>query len=82
MGGVDTDDGAHAKTGATRVAESRRGQGANITKRTGNIALSKGKHELTIDYYANDDKGANYLEVTWAGPGFAAQSIPADGLSH
>ncbi len=79
---VDTDDGARLKIGTQTVAESTRNDGSNVTKRTGNIALAVGKHEITIDYFANDDKGANVFSVGWSGPGFGEQSIPAANLSH
>ncbi len=79
---VDTDDGARLKIGTQTVAESTRNDGTNVTKRGGSIALAIGQHELTIDYFANDDKGANVFNVTWSGPGLAAQAIPAAVLSH
>ena len=79
---VDTDDGARLKIGAQTVAESNRNDGTNVTKRSGNIALAIGQHEITIDYFANDDKGANVFNVTWSGPGLAQQAIPAAALSH
>jgi hypothetical protein len=80
---VDTDDGARIKIGKDRVAEAFRSDGVGITKRAGNIALGKGKHEITIDYFANDDQGANTFGVSWTGPGFTMQTtIPAGNLSH
>ncbi len=79
---VDTDDGARLKIGTQTVAESTRNDGTNVTKRSGSIALALGKHELTIDYFANDDKGANVFNVGWSGPGIGQQSIPAANLSH
>jgi len=45
-------------------------------KRAGNIALSKGKHEITIDYFANDDVGANNFGVAWAAPDFHSKPFP------
>ena len=56
--------------------------GNGVTKRTGNIALAKGKHELTIEYFANDNQGANVFSVAWSGPGFTQTSIGAGNLSH
>jgi hypothetical protein len=79
---VDTDDGARLTIGTERVAESYRNDGTNVTRRAGNIALAAGKHEITIDYFANDNQGANTFGVTWAGPGFAQQDIAANNLSH
>jgi hypothetical protein len=79
---VDTDDGARLKIGADRVAEAKRNDGTNITRRAGNIALAKGKHEITVEYFANDDQGANTFNVYWAGPGFNMTSIVAGNLSH
>lgn len=80
---VDTDDGARIKIGKDRVAEAFRNDGTGITKRAGNIALAKGKHEITIEYFANDDQGANTFGVSWTGPGFENQITIAPGnLSH
>jgi hypothetical protein len=80
---VDTDDGARLKIGKDRVAEAFRNDGTNITKRAGNIALGKGKHEITIEYFANDDQGVNTFGVSWTGPGFPNQITIAPGnLSH
>jgi hypothetical protein len=64
------------------VAESFRNDGTGVTRRAGNIALAAGKHEITIQYFANDNQGANTFGVTWAGPGFAQQNIAAGNLSH
>jgi hypothetical protein len=80
---VDTDDGARLKIGKARVAEAFRNDGTGLTKRAGNIALAKGKHELTLEYFANDDQGANSFGVSWSGPGFAKPvAIGAGNLSH
>jgi hypothetical protein len=79
---VDTDDGARLSIGTQRVAESFRTDGTGLARRAGNIALAAGKHELTIDYFANDNQGANTFGVTWAGPGFSQQAIEAGNLSH
>lgn len=80
---VDTDDGARLKIGKDRVAEAFRNDGTGLTKRAGNIALAKGKHELTIEYFANDDQGANSFGVSWSGPGFPKPiAIGAGNLSH
>ena len=79
---VETDDGARLKIGNQTVAEAFRYDGNGVTKRSGNIALAKGKHEILIEYFANDDIGANFLNVGWSGPGFAQQAIPAGNLSH
>lgn len=79
---VDTDDGARLSIGTQRVAESFRNDGTNVTRRAGNIALAAGKHEITIDYFANDNQGTNTFGVTWAGPGFPQQNIEAGNLSH
>lgn len=79
---VDTDDGARLSIGKTRVAEAFRTDGATTTKRAGTIALATGKHELTIDYFGNDNQGANNLSVQWSGPGFQPINIAAGNLSH
>jgi hypothetical protein len=79
---VDTDDGARLSIGTERVAEAFRNDGTGITKRSGNIALAAGKHEITISYFANDNQGANAFAVSWAGPGFTEQSIAPGNLSH
>lgn len=79
---LDTDDGARLKVGTQTVAESWRNDGSGVTKRYGNIALAKGKHEITLDYFANDNQGANFFTVAWSGPGFAQTAIGAGNLSH
>lgn len=79
---VDTDDGARVKIGTQTLIDSLRNDGNGVTKRGGNIALAKGKHEITIDYFANDNQGANFFNVAWAGPGFTQQNIAAGNLSH
>jgi hypothetical protein len=79
---VETDDGARLKIGTEIVAEASRNDGNGVMKRSGNIALAKGKHEILIEYFANDDVGSNLLNVGWAGPGFAQPAIPAGNLSH
>jgi hypothetical protein len=79
---VDTDDGARLSIGASALAESSRSDGTGVTRRAGNIALAKGKHEITIDYFANDNVGANNFVVSWAGPGFNMSTIAAGNLSH
>ena len=53
-----------------------------LTVGVGNIALAAGKHEITIQYFANDNQGANNFGVTWAGPGFTQENIPPGNLSH
>jgi len=79
---LDTDDGARLKVGTQTVTESWRNDGNGVTKRTGNIALAKGKHEITLEYFANDNQGANFFTVGWSGPGFSQPSIAAGNLSH
>jgi hypothetical protein len=79
---VDTDDGARLKIGTQAVTEALRNDGSGVTQRAGNIALAKGKHEITIDYFANDNQGANVFNVSWAGPGFGAMPIAAGNLTH
>lgn len=79
---VETDDGARLSIGTERVAEAFRNDGTGVARRGGNIALAKGKHEITIDYFANDNQGANNFSVLWAGPDFAQRAIAAGNLSH
>jgi hypothetical protein len=79
---VDTDDGARLEIDGQRVAEASRIDGSHVTERAGNIGLAQGRHALTLQYFANDNQDPNTLSVTWAGPGFDPQSIPASRLSH
>jgi hypothetical protein len=37
---------------------------------------------ITIEYFANDNQGANFFTVGWSGPGFSQTSIAAGNLSH
>lgn len=79
---VDTDDGARLEIDGQRVAEASRADGTHITERAGNVALARGRHVITLQYFANDNQEPNTLSVAWAGPGFAPQGIPASRLSH
>jgi hypothetical protein len=74
---------APRQTGQTHAAEAFRSDGATTSKRAGAIALGKGTHEPTIDYFGNDNQGSNdNFAVRWAGPGFEPIHLAAGNLSH
>jgi len=51
-----------------------------MTRKEGQLWLAAGRHSIEIVYYENG--GDEGLEVSWEGPGFADQPLPAAALSH
>ncbi len=50
-----------------------------MSEKSSAIKLSPGSHKLVVTYF--DNGGGDGLKVTWKGPGFKKQPIPADNLS-
>ena len=44
------------------------------------VALRAGKHAIAVKYYQVG--GRKYLKVSWQGPGFGKQGVPAEILFH
>src|SRR6185295_11181260 len=71
-----SDDGSKLFIGAKEVVSN---DGARAsTERMGEIALKVGIHPLTVTYFERE--GDEHLFVSWEGPGFAKQDIPAAAL--
>jgi len=51
-----------------------------VTTKSNFAALKAGKHPITVTYYAGPIDGV--LNVSWEGPGFKTNKIPADVLFH
>ncbi len=76
--GTTSDDGSTLAIDGQPVVNNDGPHGAQTM--TGQIALSPGKHRITVLY---SQGAADFsLRVTWQGPGFAMQDIPASALSH
>jgi hypothetical protein len=73
-----SDDGSKLFVGKTEVV-SNDGQHA-ATEKSGEIALKKGRHAITLLYFENE--GGEHLEVFWEGPELPRQKISASALSH
>lgn len=76
--GTTSDDGSSLAVDGQPVVSNDGPHGAATV--TGAVALAPGKHRITVLYYQGD--GDFSLRVTWQGPGFPVQDIPAAALSH
>ena len=50
----------------------------SVKEKSGSIELTKGKHQISVEYYNN--AGGFWLDAFYKGPGVAKQIIPADKL--
>lgn len=73
-----SDDGSRLRIGRALVVDNDGTHPA--VEAFGAIALRKGKHALTVEWF--EAGGEESLEVHWEGPGFSKRSIPPDALSH
>lgn len=74
---VTSDDGARVHIGG-RVMANNDGLHAPRTRGGRPIQLAAGLHPITVIYF---EKGhGETLKLTWAGPGFKSQEIPASAL--
>ena len=76
--GTVADDGTALLIDGQTVIGSNGPHGA--TPASGQVALAAGPHPFTLFYF--QDGGDYSLQVTWQGPGFPAQPVPASALSH
>jgi hypothetical protein len=74
---TSSDDGSFLDIGDTRVVQNYGWHG--MQWREGTIALTAGKHKITVAMF--EDGGGEGLETEYAGPGIARQAIPDDVLS-
>ncbi len=73
-----SDDGSTLAMGGALVVDNDGKHPAQ--QRSGTIGLQAGLHAIAIGYLQGG--GGATLAVTWKGPGFAAQAIPASAFSH
>ncbi len=75
---TDSDDGSKLLIDGTAVVTN---DGIHpMIEQSGTIPLTQGAHDITVLYFnATGDFG---LQVSWEGPGFSKQAIPAAALSH
>lgn len=71
-----SDDGSQLRIGSTVVVNNDRDHG--MTEKTGTITLEAGDVPIAVDYY--NGSGSYGLEVSWSGPDFAREAIPASRL--
>jgi hexosaminidase len=74
---LKSDDGSTLTFGDRMVVNHDGAHGA--TERSGETALGKGWHMFELRYF--DAGGARSLEVSWSGPGFDKQPVPASSLA-
>jgi len=70
---TSSDDGSKLYIGSDVVVDNDGGH--SVQERSGEIALQKGYHPIRTEYF--DYTGDQALTVSWSGPGFAKQAIPA-----
>ena len=75
---VTSDDGAELFVDGARVASDPSPHAARET--SGAVALEAGWRPIEILYYEN--KVDAVLSLSWSGPGFGKQPVPADALCH
>ena len=76
--GTASDDGSTLTVDGRPVVDNDGPHGAATA--TGQVVLAPGRHRISVLYFQG--AGDFSLHVTWQGPGFASQDIPAAALSH
>ena len=71
-----SDDGSKLYIGDTEVVNNDGLHSAR--EQSGSIGLKAGKHPITVTFF--EKAGHSILDVSWQGPGFSKQIIPADVL--
>ncbi|MFM8471489.1 MAG: PA14 domain-containing protein, partial [Limisphaerales bacterium] len=75
---TDSDDGSRLLLNEKRVVDN---DGIHPPQlREGKVTLKAGPHAFAVDFF--DGGGGAELKVSWKGPGFGKQEIPASVLSH
>ncbi len=57
----------------------------SIARYDGTTALAKGAHRLALAFYHGDgrrNQADDFLQLSWAGPGFGVTPVPAAAFSH
>jgi uncharacterized protein (TIGR03382 family) len=75
---LTSDDGSALYVGSTKVVDNDGLHG--MTEVSGTIGLKAGPHSLRVEFFEN--AGGAGLIARWAGPGIAAQAIPAAAFVH
>ncbi|MBQ7190150.1 MAG: hypothetical protein IJR99_12110, partial [Kiritimatiellae bacterium] len=52
----------------------------SFSRRAAQVWLAAGAHDILLLYFENG--GAAGLELSWSGPGFGEEAVPASSLSH
>jgi alpha-L-fucosidase len=71
-----SDDGSRLFIGGREIVSNNYLQG--LTERDGHIALARGLHPITVEYF--NATGGMGLSVSWEGPSFGKETVPADRL--
>ncbi len=71
-----SDDGSRVYIDGALVVDNDGLHGA--LEKAGSIELGAGAHDLLVTYFENG--GSDTLRVSWQGPGFGKEEIPADAL--
>lgn len=75
---TNSDDGSHLWVDGEHVVNNGGVHGMRTVQ--GQIDLDQGRHAIEINFF--EQGGGEGMEVSWAGPGFERQPIPASALSH
>ncbi len=73
-----SDDGSRLNIGGAIVVDNDGPHSAS--EKSGRVALGAGWHPIEVTYFENT--GGTELVVSWSGPGFAKQPIPARSLAR
>jgi azurin len=74
---TSSDDGSRLYIDGQQVVDNDGTHG--VVERSGTVSLAAGRHQIVVTYF--DNGGRDRLEVSWQGPGFAREVIPADQLT-
>ena len=74
---LSSDDGSRLFLGEQRLIDNDGLHG--MQKRNGVVALEGGLHPIRIEYF--NKTGGEGLTLSWSGPGFTEQTLPASALS-
>ncbi len=73
---TNSDDGSELYVDGTRVVDNRGLHGAR--ERSGTVTLSAGLHPITVTHF--EHTGSEVLDVSWEGPTFGKEAVPASAL--
>ncbi|WP_440989389.1 PA14 domain-containing protein [Haloarchaeobius baliensis] len=71
-----SDDGSELYIDGNRIVDNRGLHGAQ--ERSGTVTLSAGLHPITVTHF--EHTGNEVLDVSWEGPSFGKQAVPASAL--